>query len=419
MSIFMNNKNFRLLATSNFVSTIGDKLFYIALLTYVSTFSNSTLAIGLVSISELLPTVLASYIGYRADQTKRRFSSLCLSSIIRSGLYLLIGLSFVFVRGEWTILLIAIMFNFISDLFGQFTASALIPLTVISVGKEQFNEAIGFTNGISQLINLFAQFFGASLLLFLSYQNLAFINSGTFLFSLMFLLVFFKQNKALRVNQLHEVDKSEKMPFLATLKVNLIRLKKEQTLFPVVSSIIILNACLTSISSLLQMLIALNTSMVIGTYSFTIAIIGFITTSGMALGSLIGTKLLKNLPLSKLLIWDLTLLISFFCSLFLTNLYLSLGLLFPITFFIGVVIPKLSAWVVSIVPQSELGNSIGIVNSLLTAATPLFSLIIISLASIFNLYLAIAFVICLSFFGLALMIRNLRVEKTIIQKKIN
>lgn len=417
MSIFIKNKDFQLLASSGFISTIGDKLFYIALLTYVSTFSNPTLAIGLVSISELLPAILASYLGYQADRTYNRFSSLCFSSIIRSGLYLLIGLSFILIQRQWELLLIAVVCNFISDLFGQFTTSSLIPLTVSSVGTEQYNEAVGFTNGISQLITLLAQFFGASLLLFLSYQNLALINAGTFLFSLFFLLLFFKRNRLLRVNQSIQAENSEKVPFFSTLKTNFIRLKKEQTLFPVVLSIIILNACLTSISSLLQMLIATNIQMVIGTYSFTIAIIGCVITSGMALGSLIGSKLLKDYSLTKLLIWDLILLFVFFSSLFLVNLYLSLFLLFPITFLIGVAIPKLSAWVVSIVPQSELGNSIGIINSLLTGAAPFFSLIIISLASVFHIYVSVACVLFFTLFGLILMIRNLRIGKIKIESE--
>jgi hypothetical protein len=51
-------------------------MYYLAMLTFVSTLPNAQLAIGLVTASELIPQLFSSYTGYRAEQTHNVFRKL-------------------------------------------------------------------------------------------------------------------------------------------------------------------------------------------------------------------------------------------------------------------------------------------------------------------------------------------------------
>ena len=61
----------------------------------------------------------------------------------------------------------------------------------------KYDEAEGFTGGVSQIINMIAQFVGSGLLLFMSYSSLAFVNAFTFLVAgILYLSVGLKHKKA-------------------------------------------------------------------------------------------------------------------------------------------------------------------------------------------------------------------------------
>jgi len=197
MDVFLKNKQFRQIAFANLFSMIGDKMFYLAMLTYVSTLPHAQLAIGLVTASELIPQMLSSYTGYRADMTRYRGQYIIISDFIRVTLYLLVGILFVSHLSGWMILIGIALLNFISDFFGTFASGLRQPLIVSVTGKEDFAEASGFTQGMSQIISVLAQFVGASLLIVLAYSQLSFLNAVTFLISGCIMISFFYKNRDL------------------------------------------------------------------------------------------------------------------------------------------------------------------------------------------------------------------------------
>ena len=120
MDVFIHNRAFRQLSLANFFSMIGDKLFYLAMMTYVSTLPNAQLAIGLITASELIPQMFSSYTGYLADSTRKRARFLILSDLFRSGIYLLVGSLFVLDSTGWFIIGAIALLNLISDFYGTF-----------------------------------------------------------------------------------------------------------------------------------------------------------------------------------------------------------------------------------------------------------------------------------------------------------
>lgn len=67
MKVFLQNRDFRQLTINQWISTLGDTIFYLAFLNYVADASFAPLAILLITISETLPQVLQIFLGVLAD----------------------------------------------------------------------------------------------------------------------------------------------------------------------------------------------------------------------------------------------------------------------------------------------------------------------------------------------------------------
>lgn len=181
MNVFLKNKDYRRFSVASFLSSAGDILFYLAFMTYASKLQNYSLALSLIAISESLPSSFDIFGGYLADRTRKKFKNIFVMSIARFVLYGLVGVLFVTNVSQWGLVIAVVIINFISDMAGTYAGGLSAPLIVDLVGEDEFAQAEGFTNGISQVITTVAQFVGSGLLLFLSYSNLAFVNAFTFL----------------------------------------------------------------------------------------------------------------------------------------------------------------------------------------------------------------------------------------------
>ncbi|WEV63203.1 hypothetical protein OZX69_09425 (plasmid) [Lactobacillus sp. ESL0731] len=87
MDIFLKNKNYRKFTIASWLSSAGNILFYLALMTYASKLKNYALALSLISITEAVPDLLQSIGGYFADRTKNKFQVIIRLAIIRFILY--------------------------------------------------------------------------------------------------------------------------------------------------------------------------------------------------------------------------------------------------------------------------------------------------------------------------------------------
>ena len=192
-----------------------------------------------------------------------------------------------------------IIINFISDTAGTYSGGLTTPLIISLVKKDEIAEAEGFTSGVSQVITLVSQFVGSGLLLFMSYSALAVINGLTFILAgLIYYNIAGSQRKKGIATVTQEVDDRG---FWATLVLALKQVKKASGLITTVLVIAVLNGVLSTIEPLISIVIAGNRQvMVIGTYSFTIALIGAMAGIGAALGSIFGTNIFKKVSLYQI-----------------------------------------------------------------------------------------------------------------------
>ena len=379
MDIFLRNTNYRKFSLASWLSSAGNILFYLALMTYASRLKNYSLALSLIAITESLPNLIQSLSGYLADRTKNKYHVIVWLAIIRFALYLLVGVLFATNISGWNLVLMVIGLNFISDLSGKYSGGLQTPLIVSLVGENEMSEAQGFTNGISQLITMIAQFAGSGLLLFMSYSGLAIVNAITFLVAGIIYANIGMNVKKQEVNKQPEEVNTQK--FGATIVSSLKQVKQANGLLTIVLVIALLNGLLSTVEPLISIVLAGNKNMLIGNYSFTIAVVSTVAAIGMASGSAIGTKIFKNTSLFLIVLADTIATITLAIVIIYGNIFASLFCLTILGFLAGIVSPKLLQWLVTTVDRKILSSSVGLLNTILVMAGPLTTTVFTSIAS--------------------------------------
>ena len=75
MKILLYNKNFRNLTLIDLFSSIGDVFFYLALINYAETFSNSGFYITLISIFVSIPSIFSFFLGILSDNVSKKINA--------------------------------------------------------------------------------------------------------------------------------------------------------------------------------------------------------------------------------------------------------------------------------------------------------------------------------------------------------
>ena len=383
MTIFFKNKEYRKFSIASILSSAGDILFYLALMTYASRLKNYSLALSLIAISESVPRLFSSVGGYLADRTQNKFQKIVWMAMIRGALYLLVGFLFSQNIAGWNLVIMVIIINFISDTAGTYSGGLTTPLIISLVKKDEIAEAEGFTSGVSQVITLISQFVGSGLLLFMSYSALAVINGLTFVVAgLIYCNIARSKRKKGISTVTQEVDDRG---FWSTLALALKQVKKANGLITTLLVIAVLNGVLSTIEPLISIVIAGNRQvMVIGTYSFTIALIGAMAGIGAALGSIFGTNLFKNVSLYIIIMFAYIAGASVIIAILSKQIWFCLITYCILGFFAGTATPKLTQWMVGAVDRKILASSVGLINTILLIASPLMTTAFTTLSAVTN-----------------------------------
>ncbi len=385
MDVFLKNKYYRRFSIASILSSAGDILFYLALMTYASRLKNYSLALSLIAISESVPRLLSSVSGYLADRTRNKYQKIVWLAMIRGILYLLVGFLFSQNIAGWNLVMMVIVINFISDTAGTYSSGLATPLIVDLVEKDQVASATGFTSGVSQVISMIAQFIGSGLLLFMSYSSLAVINGLTFVLAGIIYLSIARKNKEASLKQ--EVDQQS---FFATIAMSYRQVKKATGLLTTVLVIALLNGILSTIEPMLSIMIAGNKHvMVIGTYAFTIALIGALMAVGSALGSIVGTMIFKKVSLFVIILFALGSAVWVSLAVLSKQIIFCLITYCLLGFFTGTAGPKLTQWMVSTVDRKILSSSVGLLNTILLIIAPLMTTLFTSLIAATNVSFAV------------------------------
>lgn len=397
MNSFLNNKNFRRFATGGLLSAAGDVFFYLAFMTYASQMHNYSLAISLIAISEAVPKFLEIFAGYLADKSNHKFRSIVLTALLRCLLYALAALLLASKVDQWKLLLAIITINFLSDLCGSYSSGLIVPLVVDLVGQDNFGEAEGFVSGTKQIIDVLAQFAGAGLILVLSYAALAWINSLTFLIAaILFALV------SRKTGPVHAT--TNKTPaFWQTMRQAYQQTQKQSGLLTIILVLAVINASLTAIEPLFSITLAAHKNSMVISYSFTLALTNVAAAIGAAVGSIFGQKIFRSVNIFHLA--SLTALSSLLTtlSLFCHNGWLTAAWFSLLAALASAVSIKMTQWLVTSVDRQILASTVGLLNTILMAASPLITTLVTTISS-FSLTWAIISLLALEVAALAVLI---------------
>ena len=412
MTIFFKNKEYRKFSIASILSSAGDILFYLALMTYASRLKNYSLALSLIAISESVPRLFSSVGGYLADRTQNKFQKIVWMAMIRGALYLLVGFLFSQNIAGWNLVIMVIIINFISDTAGTYSGGLTTPLIISLVKKDEIAEAEGFTSGVSQVITLISQFVGSGLLLFMSYSALAVINGLTFVVAgLIYCNIARSKRKKGISTVTQEVDDRG---FWSTLALALKQVKKASGLITTLLVIAILNGVLSTIEPLISIVIAGNRQvMVIGTYSFTIALIGAMAGIGAALGSIFGTNLFKNVSLYIIIMFANIAGASVIIAILSKQIWFCLITYCILGFFAGTATPKLTQWMVGAVDRKILASSVGLINTILLIASPLMTTAFTTLSAVTSVIYSLwgLFIVSILLFVITLLVMRKSAQK--------
>lgn len=373
------NKTYLAIITSDLLSNFGDVLYYMALMNYVLLLPNPSFALSIITISETLPTFSRLLTGYWADRTPNKLSTIQMTMLLRMAIYGILGLIMTFKPALW-IVIIAAVFNFFSDLAGQYENGLYIPISLRIISKEDRAEFTGFSQSMGLVSSLLFQSAGALLITVMTFSQLAFINAATFGLSFtVFSLIKPRIRQLFIQKPLEETNNQSTKSLFKDMWLNLTLAFSEMKGISELRDCLIIVPLLNGLGAILTTILTLvmsdNKDFIIISPATSLAIFNTSNIIGALLGGILSMNLLK--PLStfnamKLATFLMTgCLFGFYCQ----NIWIVLIFLFPMGIISGAVNPKLQTVIYNSISEDKIATvTAGIVTwfSLGVVATRLF-----------------------------------------------
>lgn len=359
MKKILSNKLYMTTLISDNISNFGDILFYLALMSYVLQIPETKLAVALIGISEMIPVMLGSFLGYLADRYSKKVFGILASQFFRVALYALLGLLLGFKPQLW-IVLVAILVNLCSDISGFFENALFRPVSLRLVSDEERPQAMGLSSSIAATGRIIFNSAGAFLLTWFSYQAISFINAITFLLAALIILAIKSRLEALFIQRPFELsikssEKGEKHRFIQSFKEGL----KELFAIPALKESMIiaplLNAVGVGVSILYILILNDYPKAIIVSQPFSIAALSIAMSLGTILGGLTVDLVFKKMTLKPIFQISIVLSILVYLAMIVQNTALVLLCIFIISVTSGALNPKISALVYNHVAEENLG----------------------------------------------------------------
>lgn len=365
MKKILHNKLYMTSFVSDMISNFGDVLFYLALMNYVLLLPNPKYAIAIVSISETIPTLTTFISGYFADKTKNKVDKIIYTLCLRAVLYLTVGVLLGFNPSLFILILISIL-NFVSDISGQYESSLFIPISVKIINDEDRESASAFRQTTSNILNIVFRTISAILVGIFTYQQLAYINAGTFIISMIIILTIRKKLKNLiSDNVVSPINEKRNIysDFINNFKKTFDELKKFPDLFSVFLIAPFINGVFTVINPMILLMISEYKNFVFVNPQITISTISILLTVFSIMGGMLSTNIFKKFSLLSLLFYGLISAIGVFLSFYFRNIYLLSIFLSIEVVFVTALQPKLNARTINSLPKDNLASILGILNT--------------------------------------------------------
>lgn len=371
MKKILSNKLWISVLISDLISNFGDVVFYLALMNYVLVLPEPKYAISIITLSETLPPLFSVFLGYFADKAKHKVAKIIGTQVIRSVLYVIVGLLLGFTPALWVVVVIAFI-NLISDFLGGFENCLYVPISVNLISNDLREQASAFRQTVSQVMNVVFKSVSALLVVLISYQNLAYINALSFVLAASVMLLISKGlNHVLKkhvdnddvTNDEHTQEKLPKQSFFKSFSENgkavYEILKADKELLTLLLIAPLFNAMFVVIQPLYVLMISAESSFVIHNEATTIAFMSIVVTLFAIIGSILSMHVLKKCSLFFVVVAICVSCIGVFASIYLVNIYFCIITLSLLMLFISALQPKLNTRIINSLPQDNLALLMG------------------------------------------------------------
>ncbi|HEM5142166.1 TPA: MFS transporter [Streptococcus suis] len=361
MKKILNNKLFLSSYLADVISNFGDTLYYLALMNYVLFLPDTKFALAMITVSETLPILSGLFMGIWADRTKNKLDTILATLVLRFVLYALVGLLMGFTPALWVVAVVCVI-NFLSDLAGQYENGLYMPLSLRVLEAEDRETAMAFKNTVGGILMIVFRSSGAILIGFMSYQNLAFFNAGTFLVSLAIMVTLRPAfAKLLKENPIQEVEQTETEAGLIkgigqSLKESYQAIQNIPVLKASILTISGINTVVSAVSPMVILSMKEFSDFVIVNSGITLALVFNLFSVGYILGSSLGMAFFKHISLSNLLKCCTGFSVILFVGFYLHNIYIVMATILVTTMTTGIINPKLYALIMNELPEDKLAT---------------------------------------------------------------
>jgi len=407
--IFIKNKFFRQHMLISWASLLGNSLYYLALLTYVSSTNYPELGILIITASEMTTHLFQMILGAMADSVKHKVKRLIQSGLFRGMAYLAIGAIMLSTEALWGLIAIGIL-NIFTDLFGTLAGLIKYPFLKFMVKEEEMEEAIGINEAVAGGISSLSGFVGVVLVAFLGFYTLAFLNAFIFLGTAMAVKILEKAYRGIESqiepaesNNLGDLWRHIKRS-IATLVAN----KELRNFFLLAGA---MNALLMPMLPVFVLYLALNPEQTLVNMAFSLALFNGLEFGMGVLGGLLGPKYFQWMSTSfafKLtVIGNLAFILGMLSGFFWTGI----GLMLIGSFFGTIFDLRFNTLIMQQIPAEMMGTIGASMDVFLMAIPALISMVLVAVAGIsLQLYGAVAVILGLLLLGTLFKVNINRVD---------
>ena len=405
MKVFIQNRDFRQLTINQWISTVGDTIFYLAFLNYVADASFAPLAILLITISETVPQVLQIFIGVLADFQHHRVLKYTVISLVKFVLYAIVALSLSGQSFSLSLVFFICLMNLLSDTLSYFSGAMLTPIFIRIIGKEHLTEAIGFKQSTVSLVRTISNILGGILLGILSIQFISLLNALTFLIA--FVGILFIKNDLLKVEKTisYQEGLSVKSFCQHLFQSSKLIWNMDRVIF--ILFIVSISQAVINVTVPISTLFLRNQPFLNLQTGQSLALLSTLELSALIVGSLVSGYLKNTISIKTALyasvVIQLLLLVGFATGHFgLILLFSSLD-----AFIAGLLSPRLQELVFKQIPEESMGAVQSSIGAITVVLPSLFTIVFVTIATSFGT-LAVSFILLLLLLTAFVMLLHIR-----------
>ncbi|WP_061598942.1 MFS transporter [Streptococcus oralis] len=405
MKVFIQNRDFRQLTINQWISTVGDTIFYLAFLNYVADASFAPLAILLITISETVPQVLQIFLGVLADFQHHRVLKYTVISLVKFVLYAIVAFLLSGQSFSLSLVFFICLMNLLSDTLSYFSGAMLTPIFIRIIGKEHLTEAIGFKQSTVSLVRTISNILGGILLGILSIQFISLLNALTFLIA--FVGILFIKNDLLKVEKTisYQEGLSVKSFYQHLFQSSKLIWNMDRVVF--ILFIVSISQAVINVTVPISTLFLRNQPFLNLQTGQSLALLSTLELSALIAGSLVSGYLKNTISIKTALyasvVIQLLLLVGFATAHFgLILLFSSLD-----AFIAGLLSPRLQELVFKQIPEESMGAVQSSIGAITVVLPSLFTIVFVTIATSFGT-LAVSFILLLLLLTAFVMLLNIR-----------